>query len=231
MAFTLRYSSHPGKHIYTVHPADQEHQQSSTQRGEGDEEDLMKATLRALADQTVTRGAGGATSTGTGANVEEDLLSDELLERLAAQLQGLGGFPSGGEGGGGGGDGHGEDHPTSTDSESLPPGMASLVDSIMHQLISKEVLYQPMKDIGAKYPEWLSSHRGTLTPDEVTQYEEQHAYIQKICGVYETDPGNYPKLIELLQEVCVCVITTTQSCLFYINMHAFILISLRTTHY
>lgn len=36
---------------------------------------------------------------------------------------------------------------------------SSLADSIMHQLLSKDVLYQPMKDIGAKYPAWLAAHR------------------------------------------------------------------------
>ena len=36
---------------------------------------------------------------------------------------------------------------------------ASLADTIMQQLLSKDVLYQPMKDIGAKYPAWLATHR------------------------------------------------------------------------
>lgn len=36
---------------------------------------------------------------------------------------------------------------------------ASLADSIMQQLLSKDVLYQPMKDIGAKYPAWLATRR------------------------------------------------------------------------
>ena len=38
---------------------------------------------------------------------------------------------------------------------------ASLADTIMQQLLSKDVLYQPMKDIGAKYPGWLAAHRST----------------------------------------------------------------------
>ena len=36
---------------------------------------------------------------------------------------------------------------------------ASLADTIMQQLLSKDVLYQPMKDIGSKYPTWLATHR------------------------------------------------------------------------
>lgn len=35
----------------------------------------------------------------------------------------------------------------------------SLADTLMRQLLAKDVLYQPMKDIGERYPEWLSAHR------------------------------------------------------------------------
>lgn len=41
----------------------------------------------------------------------------------------------------------------------LDGSFASLADSIMQQLLSKDVLYQPMKDIGAKYPAWLATRR------------------------------------------------------------------------
>ena len=58
-----------------------------------------------------------------------------------------------------------------------------------------------MQDIGAKYPEWLADNKDKLSPEEIHQYEEQYEYITKICTMYETDPTNYPKLMELLQEV------------------------------
>ena len=37
--------------------------------------------------------------------------------------------------------------------------MGGLADSIMHQLLSKDVLEQPMREIGARYPAWLEQHR------------------------------------------------------------------------
>lgn len=52
--------------------------------------------------------------------------------RLGAELEGLGG----GEG-----------------------GLGSLAETIMHQLLSKEVLYQPMKEIGSRYPSYLAQHQ------------------------------------------------------------------------
>ena len=43
--------------------------------------------------------------------------------------------------------------------EGLPGGMGGLADSIMHQLLSRDVLEQPMREIGARYPAWLQQHR------------------------------------------------------------------------
>jgi Pex19 protein family len=166
---------------------------------------------------------------GSGGSAGEDNLDDipnDLLEKLAAQLRGMEGMeglegllpPELLGGGGGGGGGGGMNVPPSAGGASgvdfgsnTPPrghggggefpGMSSLVDTIMHQLLSKDVLYQPMKDIGTKYPEWLAANKSTLDPEQYKQYEEQYEYIQKICTMYETDPENYSQLMDLLQEV------------------------------
>ena len=37
--------------------------------------------------------------------------------------------------------------------------MSGLVDGIMHQLLAKDVLYQPIQEIGSRYPQWLEEHR------------------------------------------------------------------------
>lgn len=42
--------------------------------------------------------------------------------------------------------------------------MSGLVDGIMHQLLAKDVLYQPIQEIGSRYPQWLQEHRcGTVS--------------------------------------------------------------------
>ena len=40
-----------------------------------------------------------------------------------------------------------------------PSMEATFADSNMRQLLSKEVLHQPMQDIGARYPQWLAENR------------------------------------------------------------------------
>ena len=74
--------------------------------------------------------------------------------------------------------------------------------SFIFKLINPiQIVNQLMQDIGGKYPEWLDSHRESLDPGQLKLYEEQYGYIQQICAVYETDPNNYMKIMELLQEV------------------------------
>mmetsp|Transcript_9356 Transcript_9356/g.22524 ORF Transcript_9356/g.22524 Transcript_9356/m.22524 type:complete len:295 (+) Transcript_9356:123-1007(+) len=82
--------------------------------------------------------------------------------------------------------------------------MQSLVDSLMEQLLSKEVLYQPMRDIASRYPEWLQANRDALSAEDLDKYERQHRKIQRVCELYETEPTNFEKLVSLMQEVQAC---------------------------
>lgn len=82
--------------------------------------------------------------------------------------------------------------------------MNSLVDGLMQHLLSKDVLYEPMREIGEKYPAWLASHRNTLAPDELQRYEKQLGYIRQICALYETSPNDFSRLMALLQEMQDC---------------------------
>lgn len=80
-------------------------------------------------------------------------------------------------------------------------GMNMIVDTIMQHLLSKEVLYTPMKEIQDKYPPWLFSNRGRHSPEVFARYEEQYECIQRLCRQYEEGPEDYSKLMQLLQEM------------------------------
>lgn len=98
--------------------------------------------------------------------------------------------------------GLGGERPEGADSGSAEgPAMSSFVDSIMNQLISKDVLYEPLTEIGAKYPAWLDAHRETLSAEEFGQYQAQHDFIQKILAQYDKDPEDYGALLDLLHQV------------------------------
>ncbi|KAJ2364340.1 Peroxisome chaperone and import receptor, partial [Coemansia sp. RSA 2610] len=45
-------------------------------------------------------------------------------------------------------------------------GMGSLVDDVIGQLMSKEVLQQPLRELDAAYPKYLETHKQTLSSED-----------------------------------------------------------------
>ena len=58
-------------------------------------------------------------------------------------------------------------------------------------------MYDPMRQVCIKYPEWLAEAKSQLTEEEYTRYGTQYQYFQRIVAVYETEPDNYPRLMEV----------------------------------
>ena len=69
------------------------------------------------------------------------------------------------------------------------PSMDALIDKLMTQMLSREYLYQPMKDIAAAYPAWLTEQSTRLTADQRRQYELQQGCFERIVAVYERKDG------------------------------------------
>ena len=69
------------------------------------------------------------------------------------------------------------------------PSMDALIDKLMTQMLSKEYLYQPMKDIAAAYPAWLTEQGNRLTSDQRLQYLQQQNCFERIVAVYERKDG------------------------------------------
>jgi peroxin-19 len=44
-------------------------------------------------------------------------------------------------------------------------------------------------------------HRGKLSPEDLERFSQQFEHIQQISQLYEQEPDNFPKLINLLQQV------------------------------
>lgn len=82
--------------------------------------------------------------------------------------------------------------------------MESIVETMMQQLLSKEILYEPMKEIAQKYPKWLEEHEESLTKDEYSRYSRQYQFIVRLNEVYENDPENFTKIVDLMQKMQEC---------------------------
>lgn len=79
-----------------------------------------------------------------------------------------------------------------------------IVEGMMQQLLSKEVMYDPMKQICDKFPEWLAEKEEFLSPEDYARYGKQYQYFQQLIAVYETEPDNYDRLTELMQQMQEC---------------------------
>ncbi|XP_053484653.1 peroxisomal biogenesis factor 19 [Ictalurus furcatus] len=106
-------------------------------------------------------------------------------EDLAKTLEGLG-LDENSEGGG-------------DDGNILP-----IMQSIMQNLLSKDVLYPSLKEITEKYPEWLDSNRQSLSAEDVQRYEQQHRIMGEICSQFERDgdtESSFENILELMQKL------------------------------
>ncbi|KAK5860339.1 hypothetical protein PBY51_021826 [Eleginops maclovinus] len=113
------------------------------------------------------------------------LAGDDLVKAL----EGLG-LEEGGEGGG-------------DDGNILP-----IMQTIMQNLLSKEVLYPSLKEITAKYPEWLDANKPSLSPEDYQRYEQQAKIMGEICLQFEKEEsgasdkeGTFEGIMDLMQKL------------------------------
>ncbi|XP_073300005.1 peroxisome biogenesis protein 19-2-like isoform X2 [Primulina huaijiensis] len=82
--------------------------------------------------------------------------------------------------------------------------MDSIMETMMQQLLSKEILHEPMKEIGERYPIWLEENKAKLTNEEYACYSHQYELIKDLNQVYASDPNNFNKIVELMQKMQEC---------------------------
>ncbi|WVZ74331.1 hypothetical protein U9M48_022529 [Paspalum notatum var. saurae] len=82
--------------------------------------------------------------------------------------------------------------------------MDSIVETMMQQLLSKEILHEPMKDIVEKYPKWLEDNKDKISKEEYERYNNQLALMVKLTEVYENEPENMTKIFDIMQNMQEC---------------------------
>lgn len=93
--------------------------------------------------------------------------SDDFLAELMKQME------SGGLGGGGGGGEGGEED------------FSKMLLGMMEQLTNKEILYEPMKELNDKFPEWLEKNRDKTPEADLKRYVEQQAMVKEIVAKFD----------------------------------------------
>mmetsp|Transcript_12404 Transcript_12404/g.19206 ORF Transcript_12404/g.19206 Transcript_12404/m.19206 type:complete len:302 (+) Transcript_12404:75-980(+) len=80
-------------------------------------------------------------------------------------------------------------------------GGDAIIDGMMQQLLTKELMYEPMKQVTEKFPQWLEEKKETLPKKEYEERCKQLEGLQALIRVYDTEPENTDKLIDLMKEV------------------------------
>lgn len=88
--------------------------------------------------------------------------SDDFITELLKQMQG------------GGLDGEGNEEEFS-----------NMLSGIMEQLTNKEILYEPMKELNEKFPEWIEKNRDKVSQVDLARYEEQQRVVKDIVLKFE----------------------------------------------
>jgi peroxin-19 len=81
-------------------------------------------------------------------------------------------------------------------------GLDNVLASLMGQLVSKDVLYEPLQDLTKKYPEWLSTNRNKIDKGLYEKYELQYSYCKQIVACFDKDAD--APVADLLQKMQEC---------------------------
>ncbi|GEQ69173.1 hypothetical protein JCM33374_g2844 [Metschnikowia sp. JCM 33374] len=66
--------------------------------------------------------------------------------------------------------------------------MTKLLTDMFEQLSSKEVLYEPIKDLNTKFPDYLEGAQGTIPAEEHVRFTKQYDITNEILAIFEA-PG------------------------------------------
>ena len=141
----------------------------------GAEAELL-ATLAALDAQTRFSSGGGA-SQAAASGSEEAGLTEEGYQALLKQFEELG---------------------------ASDPGLAGFLDTMMSQLLSKSVLYEPLQQINARYPSFLAAGRDTLPPAELERFTRQAGLVASLLAVFDQAPEDAERVMQLMQAMQAC---------------------------
>ncbi|PWN91922.1 Pex19-domain-containing protein [Acaromyces ingoldii] len=110
-----------------------------------------------------------------------ELGGDADLEKLMAALGGAGGEGAEGE-----------------------EGLAKMLESMMSELMSKDVLYEPLKELRDKYPPYLANPPAAISAEDRVRYEAQSGIVTEIIATFDNpkfDNGTESEKRELKNKV------------------------------
>jgi peroxin-19 len=62
---------------------------------------------------------------------------------------------------------------------------SKILMGMMEQLTNKEILYEPMKELHEKFPQWMEVNKGKVEESDWKRYEEQQGLVKEIVGRFD----------------------------------------------
>jgi hypothetical protein len=69
---------------------------------------------------------------------------------------------------------------------------------LMNDLVTKDLLYEPLKELQEKYPAWIEKNSSSLKPDQLEQYQNQLSVIGEIINEFDDNPDSTGDKITML---------------------------------
>lgn len=85
---------------------------------------------------------------------------------------------------------------------------SKMLMGMMEQLTNKEILYEPMKELHDKFPEWMEKNKNKTPEADMARYETQKALVAEIVGKFEestykdSNPADREYIVDRMQKVC-----------------------------
>ncbi|KAI1178641.1 Pex19 protein family-domain-containing protein [Nemania sp. FL0916] len=62
---------------------------------------------------------------------------------------------------------------------------SKMLMGMMEQLTNKEILYEPMKELNDKFPDWMEKNKETLGKDDLKRYQEQQILVSEMVTKFQ----------------------------------------------
>ncbi|KAG8460115.1 hypothetical protein KFE25_014260 [Diacronema lutheri] len=150
-------------------------------------------------------GGGGGDGVPSAAQGAHDASAEQTLRMLARSAEALSSGSAGGRSGGGGS----EDALGANLLKKLAEGLDSMsdndefataVEGMMAQLLSRDVMLEPLTQLRALFGPWMEAHAAELHADERARYEAQQACLAQIVAAYEAGEDGAP-VMALMHEM------------------------------
>ena len=106
------------------------------------------------------------------------------------------------------------------DGEGGEEDFSKMLLGMMEQLTNKEILYEPMKELDDKFPDWMKKNAGEVNEADMKRYKEQQIYVREIVKRFESktykdeNTADREYIVDRMQKVGAGLI-----CIYFVLMY------------